>query len=46
MKVRHTTRKTKYTLSRILNNDFLRWFDDLKLSAIKKGERHAQLQTL
>jgi hypothetical protein len=25
MKVRHTTRKTKYTLSRILNNDFLRW---------------------
>jgi hypothetical protein len=47
MKVRHTTRKAKYTLSRILNNDFLRWFDGyLKLSAIKKGERHAQLQTL
>jgi hypothetical protein len=29
MKVRHTTRKAKYTLSRILNNDFLRWLDDL-----------------
>jgi hypothetical protein len=42
MKVRHTTRKTKYTLSRILNNDFLRWFDGY----FKKGERHAQLQTL
>jgi hypothetical protein len=28
MKVRHTTRKAKYTLSRILNNDFLRWLDD------------------
>jgi hypothetical protein len=27
MKVRHTTRKAKYTLSRILNNDFLRWLD-------------------
>jgi hypothetical protein len=42
MKVRHTTRKTKYTLSRILNNDFLRWLDDY----FKKGERHAQVQTL
>jgi hypothetical protein len=34
MKVR---RKAKYTLSRILNNDFLRWLDDY----FKKGERHA-----
>jgi hypothetical protein len=42
MKVRHTTRKTKYTLSRILNNDFLRWLDDY----FKKGEHDAQLQTL
>jgi hypothetical protein len=31
MKVRHTTRKTKYTLSRILNNDFLRWFDAISI---------------
>jgi hypothetical protein len=41
MSTTHNT-QAKYTLSRILNNDFLRWLDDY----FKKGERHAQVQTL
>ena len=39
MKVRHATRKTKYTLFGVLNNDFLRWLDDY----FKKGGTHARV---
>jgi hypothetical protein len=39
MKVRQATRKNKYTLSRILNNDFLRWLDDY----FKNGGTHARV---
>ena len=39
MKVRQATRKTKYTLFSVRNNDFWRWIDDY----FKKGGHHARV---